>query len=155
MAFTADYEVLFERLDEELQTAPAPTRNLFAKIIGSACSRIPVLDKAGKTERIDRLIAAEAWIECAAVLTETELPGWRLRRLVYDSGEWLCTLSRQPNVPVEFDDTVDATHEVPALAILRAFVEARRRTDAAEPMRSAIPRIWPDRSNAICCDNFA
>jgi hypothetical protein len=50
-----------------------------------------------------------------------ELPDWQLRRLEYESGEWFCSLSRQPNVPATFDDTADSNHELMAVAILRGF----------------------------------
>jgi hypothetical protein len=49
-----------------------------------------------------------------------ELPGWKLRRLVYQDGEWLCSLSKQPNMPEDIDETADAVHEVLPLAILTA-----------------------------------
>ena len=91
-----------------------------------ACTRLPAV----KATRIDQLIEAGAWGEAALALIELELPAWKLRRLVYEDGQWLCSLSRQPNLPVALDDTADASHEVLPLAILRAFVEARRRTSA-------------------------
>jgi hypothetical protein len=141
MAFAADYAVLSDRLDEELRLAPEPARGLFAKIIGSACARIPVLNKSGRVSRIDRLIESGAWTDAALALIELELPAWRLRRLVCDSGEWLCSLSRQPNLPIELDDTVDARHEVLPLAILRAFIDARRKTDITSDRGSAVPQL--------------
>jgi hypothetical protein len=95
MAFAADYQVLSDRLDEEVRLAPRPARALLAKIIGSACSRVPILSKSGKTHRIDRLIEAEAWTECALALIELELPAWKLRRLVCEDGEWFCSLSHR------------------------------------------------------------
>src|ERR1700723_2224617 len=99
MAFAADSAVLFDRLDEELRAAPQPAPGLFGKIIGSACTRIPVLSRSGKTNRIDRLIEAGAWTDAALALIELELPAWKLRWLAYESDEWICSLTRQPNVP--------------------------------------------------------
>ena len=159
MAFAADYAVLFDRLDDELRVAPEPAQSLFAKIIGSACTRIPVLSKSEKATRIDRLIESGAWTDAALALIELELPAWKLRRLVREDGEWFCSLSRQPNMPVEFDDTVDASHEVLPLAILRAFIDARRRAGIPDAVTSAVPAIRPsatgmtvpsDRSPPIC-----
>src|SRR6476659_10952614 len=80
--------------------------------------------------RIDQLIEARAWDDAALALIELELPAWKLRRLVYEDGEWLCSLSSHPNLSVALDDTVDARHEVLPLAILSAFIEARRRASA-------------------------
>jgi hypothetical protein len=154
MTFAADYVVLLDRLDEELQAAPEAARGVFAKIIGSACSRIPVLSKSGKTARIERLIESGAWTDAAMALVESEMPGWKVRRLVYENGEWFCSLSRQPNMPVDLDDSADAAHQVLPLAILRAFVEARRRSKVATDAASAIPQLQPAADGVICCDNF-
>ena len=54
------------------------------------------------------------------------MPGWKLRRLICENGEWFCSLSRQPNLPAALDDTADASHDVLPLAILLAFGGARR-----------------------------
>src|ERR1700733_9323369 len=138
MAFAADYVVLLDRLDDELLAAPEAARAVFAKIIGSACSRIPVLGKSGKAARIDRLIESGAWTDAAMALIEFELPSWKLRRLVYENGEWFCSLSRQPNMPADLDDSVDAAHHILPLAILRAFVEARRCSKVATDSTSGV-----------------
>jgi hypothetical protein len=79
-----------------------------------------------------------------------------VRRLVREDGEWFCSLTRQPNVPVALDDSADASHQALPLAILGAFLEARRRMsavrDAAVPI---VPQVRPAYGCAICCDNFA
>jgi hypothetical protein len=155
MAFAADYVVLLDRLDDELLAAPEAARAVFAKIIGSACSRIPVLSKSGKTARMERLIESGAWTDAAIALIESEMPGWRLRRLVYENGEWFCSLSRHPNMPADLDDSADAAHQVLPLAILRAFVEARRRSKIATESAPAIPQLHPAVGGVVCCDNFA
>jgi hypothetical protein len=154
MAFTADREVLFDRLDEELRFASQPALDLFAKIVASVCSRIPILTRSGKAAGIDRLIESGAWTDSALTLIELELPMWKVRRLAFEGGEWLCSLSRRPDLPLEFDDCV-ASHEVLALAILRAFVEARRNTSSKRQVTSMVPRLLPLPADAICCDNFA
>src|SRR5665213_1260292 len=92
----------------------------------------------------------------ALTLIELELPAWKLRRLVYEDGEWFCSLSKQPNLPVALDDTADARHEVLPLAILSAFVEARCTTSAARETSSpTVPQVQPTSGIVICCDNFA
>ncbi len=80
---------------------------------------------------------------------------WKVRRLVYEDGEWFCSLSQQPNLPLELDDSVDASHDVLALAILRAFVEARRKTSLIRQATSRVPELLSVPAGAICCDNFA
>jgi hypothetical protein len=145
-----------DRLTEQLRLAPAITSDLVFKVAVDACTRLATLKLAGKTARIDRLIEAGAWHDAAIAMIELELPGWKLRRLIHDDGVWFCSLSRQPNLPLEFDDTADARHEVLPLAILSALVEARRRTGVADEARApAVPRLWPASATAVCCDNFA
>jgi hypothetical protein len=51
--------------------------------------------KAGKAARIDQLIKAGAWSDAALTLIELELPAWKVRRLVYEDGEWFCSLSTE------------------------------------------------------------
>ncbi len=149
------YEDRLDRLMEQLRLAPAPTADLISNVVAAACTRLPVLNKAGKAGRLDQLIEAGAWSDAALALIELELPAWKLRRLVYEDGEWFCSLSKQPNLPVEFDDTADARHEVLPLAILSAFVEARRETNAARDTRlPTVPQVRPTSGYAICCDNF-
>jgi len=99
------------------------------------------MKRAGKAARIAQLIEAGAWDDAALALIELELPAWKLRRLVYEDGEWFCALSRQPNLPVALDDTVDASHEVLSLAILSAFVEARRRASAMRETSLQVPPV--------------
>ncbi len=88
-------------------------------------------------------------------LIEIEMPAWKVRRLVSENGEWRCSLSRQLNVPIELDDTVEASHDVLSRAILRALVEARRRSGTALGSISAVPEGWPTSDRMVCCDDFA
>ena len=156
MLFDPKYENRLDRLTEQLRLAPALTPDLVSNVVVAACIRLPVLNKVGKATRLDQLIEAGAWSDAALALIELELPAWKLRRLVYEDGEWLCSLSKQPNLPVALDDTADACHEVLPLAILSAFVEARRKTSAVrEPSSPTVPQVRPTSGYAICCDNFA
>ena len=150
------YQDRLDRLTEQLRLAPALTPDLISNVVVDACIRLPVLNKAGKAIRLDQLIAAGAWSDAALALIELELPAWKLCRLVYEDGEWFCSLSKQPNVPVALDDTADACHDVLPLAILSAFVEARRKTSAVcETSSPTVPQVRPTSGYAICCDNFA
>ena len=153
MVFTRDREVLFDRLDDALQRAHAPERDLFAKIVNGACTRLPLVP--GKAEQIDRLIASGAWTDAALALVALELPAWTVRRLAYDGGEWVCSLSRQPNLPETLDETADARHVLMPLAILRALVQAHRMADIAQRTTPHVPQIAIGAGTAICCENFA
>ena len=156
MSLNTKVEDRLDRLTEQLRLAPALTCDLISTVMAEACTRLLVLRSAGKAVRIDRLIEAGAWNDAALTLIELELPAWKLRRLICEDGQWFCSLSKQPNLPVELDETADARHEVSALAILSAFVEARRMTSAARGIRSqTVPQIRSKSGRAICCDNFA
>jgi hypothetical protein len=152
MVFNPEHEDRFDRLTGQLRFAPALTPDLISNVIVDACTRLP----AGKAARIDQLIDAGAWNDAALALIELELPAWKLRRLVYEDGEWFCSLSKQPNLPVALDDTADARHEVLPLAILSAFLEARRTASAVRETSSpTVPQVRPTSGFAVCCDNFA
>jgi hypothetical protein len=156
MLFHPKYEDHLDRLQNQLRRAPAVTADLVSDLVAETCVRLPLLNRAGKAARVSQLIEATAWTDAALALLETELPQWKLRRLVYDDGQWFCSLSKQPNLPDGLDETADAGHEVLALAILSAFLEARRRTSAAPETNSpAVPQVRPLSGHAVCCDNFA
>ena len=60
-----------------------------------------------------------------------------MRRLAYDNGEWYCALSRERELPDWLDQSIEAHHADLALAILSAFVEARR--VSAPESRTSVP----------------
>ena len=154
MRLEANCRVALDILDGVLQNAQEPSVDLLAKIISGACTRI---SRQAKTETFNRLIdfaKTGAWTEAAFALIALELPLWRVRRLAYENGEWLCSLSYQPNLPMAFDDCAEATHEVLPLAMLCAFVEACRRRHAMRESVSTVPRIQPGPGQMICCENY-
>jgi hypothetical protein len=105
--------------------------------------------------RLEQLTAAGAWTDAALVLIELELPAWSLRRLIREDDEWFCSLSRQRNLPVTLDVTADAHHESLPLAILLAFLQARRMVEIAPAAISVTPQVHLAPASMICCDNFA
>jgi hypothetical protein len=146
MLLDPKHEGRFDWLTEQLRRAPAATPDLISS------TRLPAVNAT----RVDQLIEVGAWTDAALALIELELPAWKLRRLIYEDGAWFCSLSRGPNLPVELDDTADASHEVLPLAILSAFAEARRRASAIrEPSLQAVPPVRRTSGYAICCDNFS
>jgi hypothetical protein len=143
-----------DRAARELRFAPALTARLLARVVALTCARIPLLAKAGKTAQMRHLIEAGAHVDAALALIALELPQWQIRRLVHDDGRWHCALSQQCNLPIEFDQPAEGSHENAAMAILMAFIEAMRMVRAGD--ETAI-RATPDTSlsdYAICCDNF-
>ena len=136
-------------LDDRLHDAPAVTAGLLSEVIGKPSRRLPF--------RIKRLIESGAWIDAALALLELELPQWQLRRLAYDEGEWHCALSRQRELPEWLDDrSVESHHADLAMAILSAFVDARRKPEPlCKTSVPAAPRVANPLYEPLCCDNFA
>lgn len=145
-----------EQLAVKLQIADTPTFDLVAELVSEACPRMALLNKSGATAlQFERLTQTSAWTDLAIALIGLELPAWKLRRLVYEDGAWFCSLSQRTEMPVELDDTADARHESLPLAILSAFIEARRGSTACDAEVRTVPEIRPAQGDAMCCDNFA
>jgi hypothetical protein len=157
MAITPDgAALLLDRFDEELRLASAPTPDLFSRLKTGACTRLLALGRSAAVDRFERLVAEGAWTEAVIALIELEIPRWKLRRVVYEDDQWHCSLSRQPNLPIELDDMTEAGHEVLPLAILRTFVAARARDTVTPQAISTIPHIrLTSDSFVYCCDNYA
>jgi hypothetical protein len=154
-----DCESRLPDLQDQLRRAQAVTADVISKIVAGACTRITMPSGAGKAARINQLIESEAWTEAALALVELELPQWRLHRLVYEQGAWLCSLSRRWNPWVWLDDCAQARHQTLSLAILSALIEAQQ-CNEPPPMRAAssVPRCGSESSFPVatmCCDNFA
>src|ERR1700742_3848853 len=84
MLFDPKHEVSLERLAHAVRLAPTPTPDLLSQLTRGACPRLPLLRTAGKAAQLDRLIEAGAWTDAAIALIGVELPGWQVRRLVYE-----------------------------------------------------------------------
>jgi hypothetical protein len=156
MFYRLDRESRLHDLQDQVCRAHVITPDLVSKVVAGACSCIAVPSNATKAARIDRLIESEAWTEAALALVELELPQWKLRRLVYEEGVWLCSLSKPWNLPVWLGDCVETRHESLPLAILCALIEAH--LCGKPPAASSVPRCRTQSSSPaeiMCCDNFA
>lgn len=141
---------------DRLRLSHLVTPALISNVIDGASRRLAEPGPSDKAAQLGRLIEAGAWTDTTLTLIALGLPQWTLRRLVYDGGEWLCSLSKHPDLPLEFDDMAEARHESMALALLNAFVEARQQDiDAHEIDLQTVPQVRPAMDYAICCDNFA
>ena len=144
-----------ELLADRLRNAPAADPEIFFAAI-AGCERLQTLRTSGKVGRLDELVANGAWIEAAFALIALESPGWSIRRLVYEDGEWICSLTQQLNLPLEIDDSADAHHSALPLAILSALVEAKSgKIPARQPSSGRVPQAGSDTVYVNCCDNFA
>ena len=142
-------------LGDRLQNAYAVTAEFLSDIVSQTCRRFPSASQSGKTARIEQLIQSGAWTDAALALIDLELPQWQLRRIAYDEGEWHCALSRERELPDWLDQSAEGRHADLALAILSAFVEAKR---ISGPMdRSSVP-VVPHKTDAlyepVLSDNF-
>jgi len=124
-------------LTRHLTDAAKADATLVGDVIGAACRRYPSLGQTEKTIRLDQLIRSAAWTDAALALIDLELPLWQVRRLAYDDGEWYCALSRERELPDWLDQSIEVRHADLALAILSAFVEARRIN--APESRTSVP----------------
>jgi hypothetical protein len=154
--FADEQSVGWDHVERALRGATSLTPSLFSKVVTDVCTRFPALARAGQMELLAQLVLIEAWTDAALFLAEGELPMWRLRRLIFDGGEWMCSLSRYPGVPVEIDDAADGRHVTRPIAILLSLVEAKRLTAATERMRTvSVPHVKPVIAHPVCCDNFS
>jgi hypothetical protein len=154
MLFDPKHEDRLGGLEKRLRRAHALTPDLLSDVIAQACTRLAAHGPSARA-KINRLIESGAWTDAMLALVEIELPRWKLRRLVHEDGEWLCSLSSQPGLPLGLDDVAEASHEILPLAILLAFIEARR-VDLESPVSlTAVPQVRPAVGYAVCCDNFA
>jgi len=141
------------RLEERLHRANAPTPDLVNEVIGAVCPRLACLG-ANALGGIVRLTQTGAYVDAALTLIELELPQWKLRRLEHDEGNWCCVLSKQPWLPLEFDEKVEAIHQILPLAILIALVLARH-VSLLSSMASSVPQVKPATIYAVSCDNYS
>jgi hypothetical protein len=144
------------QLDHRLHQAYAVTPDLMSEVVGETCRRFPSKTATEKGVQMERLIKSGAWTDAALALIELELPQWQLRRIAYDEGEWYCALSRERELPEWLDQSVETHHPDLSLAILSAFVEARRNT--APSSRTSVPAVTHSISplyEPVCSDNFA
>jgi hypothetical protein len=132
----------------------APTSISVADYLVAHCQQADTIDVPDRVERILQLARAGAWTDAALALLELEQPEWKLRRLVREDGEWFCSLSRRPEVPIELDDAAEAHNELLPLAILDALAEAREKGRFRFGTRAARAIADPREMILPCCDNF-
>jgi hypothetical protein len=152
MRLDANNPISLDALDNALRNAQEPSLDLLSNIINSACTRVQARGQA--LTHIVRLGEIGAWTEATFTLIALELPLWTVRRLVHENGEWLCSLSRRPNLPIALDDCAEASHDVLPLAMLCAFVEACRRRHMAQDFVSVVPQVAAPSDHIVCCETY-
>ncbi len=154
MLFDPKHEQYLGRLEAELRRARALTPELMSDVAAQACVRFASHGGPAKL-KIERLIGAGAWTDAALALIAFELPQWKLRRILYEDGEWHCWLSKQPQLPMGLDEIAEGSHESLPLAILITLLQALRDTDGRESGVTRVLQVNPRAGHAMCCDNFA
>jgi len=153
MSFDLNHEERLRELQEQVHRARMITPDLMAKVSAQVCPRPQAQRRASRARIID-LVESGACADAALALLESELPQWKLRRLIYEDGEWHCSLSKHSGLPVELDEMAEGNHENLCLAIVNAFVEARDHSvPQSRPL--SVPQVRPIQGYVICCDNFA
>ena len=147
------FENSFDRWEQHLAVGREANPDLISQMVQLECARLGSVGDVKAMNRIRQLLDCRAWIDLALALIQLELPQWKLRRLIYDDGEWHCSLSRHLGLPAEIDETADASHPILPLAILATFVQARclPRNPLGAPR---VPRVQSASRELICCDNF-
>jgi hypothetical protein len=159
MFFSLDPEGWLDDLHARLSGAQFVTPDLMSKVVAYTCARIAMPNGSARLGQINRLIEAQAWTDAALALLALALPHWKPRRLVYEDGAWLCSLSKQWNLPDWLGDCAEARHESLPLAVLNAMMEADRcDTPPARRVAGSVPQCRAEAGPPVeimCCDNFA
>src|SRR5437764_3672233 len=143
-------------LVDRLRKAPEANVTLMMEIVDIACRRFTLMGPSEKSARIKRLIRSGAWTDAALALIDLELPLWQVRRIAYDEGEWYCALSRERELPDWLDQSIETRHADLSLAILSAFVEAKRiSTPSSRTSVPAVNRVASPLSDPVSSDNLA
>jgi hypothetical protein len=142
-----------ETLAIKVSAADSATSELLSRVIAETSLRMS--NQAG-TARLRRLIESGAFTEAAFALVELELPQWKLRRIVYDEGEWHCALSRQRELPDWLDRAIEAHHANLTLAVLGTYLEIAKQIEASRmPGRPSVPQTGSGRFEPLSCENYA
>jgi hypothetical protein len=154
MLFDPKHGQYLGTLEAELRRAPDLTPELMSEVMARTCGRFAPHEEAA-TRRIRWLTETGACLDAVLALIALELPQWTLRRALYEDGEWQCSLSRQPRLPIELDEAAEGSHEALPLAVLIAFLRARRDSFGRESGATGPPPGNAVGGYTMCCDNFA
>jgi hypothetical protein len=119
-----------------------------------SCKRLAAMRHTAQAQRLASLMAAGAWTDAALALIAIELPGWQLRRLAYDEGEWHCALSAQRSMPDWLDDAVESHHPDMAAALLDALQAALNREGTGHLTAVQRPAKQAADTELMSCENY-
>jgi hypothetical protein len=153
MLITSKRDESLSVIADRLSSAPVPSAEILSAILNHARRGDGAL-QGRVAAHIRSLIEVGAWTEAALALAEICCPHWHLSRLMYDSGEWHCTLSSQRDLPQWLDQTIETRAEELSCALLRAVVEAARNEEENADRPAVRPRLQPAPENLILCEDF-
>jgi hypothetical protein len=125
MWFKRNQERHLRSLLSRIEAAPEPTHGIVAEILQQACPRLQ--GSYEPNDFVERLIAAEAWVDLGFWLIGWELPDWVIHRLSCDDRRWNCAICVRGLAINWIEDVAEFQHGSPALAILGALVQAQLR----------------------------
>jgi hypothetical protein len=139
-----------EDLQRRLREARGATPELFAAVV--EVLRGGSLGSSKRECDIRRFMEAGAWGDAALALGELASPFWKPRRIVYDGGQWTCTMSRRWWRPDWLDEAAEASHPDLPMALLGALLEAH-----AKKAEASAGDVEPSPTDGVvlCCDNFS
>jgi hypothetical protein len=150
-------QVAPEELQSVIRQVDAVTPQLLSAVVDLALARWETPNRAAYARRIGEFVASRAWTDAALALVALDR-SHTIRRVVYDDGDWHCTIGSQWPVPEWLDDTVEFGHPVLPLAILGAFLGALCQLRPAALAATSVPQVRSDASDTfapVSCDNFA
>jgi hypothetical protein len=112
-------------LMSRIAAASQPTGSLVSDVLQSACPRLTSAIRLN--DLVQRLVAAEAWVDLGFWLIGWELPDWAIHRLSCDDSRWNCAICVRGLAINWIEDVAEFQHDNPALAILGALVQAQLR----------------------------
>jgi hypothetical protein len=115
-----------------IEAASQPTGSLVSDVLQDACPRLT--SAIGPDDLVQRLVAAEAWVDLGFWLIGWELPDWAIHRLSCDDSRWNCAICVRGLAINWIKDVAEFQHDNPALAILGSLVQAPlRKTQGLAP----------------------
>ncbi|MBY0380541.1 MAG: hypothetical protein K2W78_01275 [Xanthobacteraceae bacterium] len=152
MLYQLEHSERLAALVNRLNSAAQPTEAAFIEVLETS-ERVAHAGQGRAAANLKRLISCEAWTEAALASIEVLTPRWKLCRLIYDGGEWFCSLSSHRDLPDWLDQVIESHHRDIGLSILTAVVEAMRNDDANRtPQTHKRLRVMPEA--LVLCENF-
>lgn len=133
---------------------PTLTADLCGDVLTTSCHHLRMAEHTEQTTQLNRLVEAGARIDAALALIAMELPQWRLRRLIYDGGEWHCALSSHREMPEWLDPSIESHHPDMATAVLDALREVIRTNASPHLTKASSQMKRSDNFEPVACENY-